>query len=74
MPWNTKNHISFLKKKIKYLNQYSHVGTGTAFTPKFIFDAKMKYSVLLKDIVFRYFFQWVCLKYQFEDRMKTFKN
>ena len=45
---DTLEIISFQKKKVKYLHKYCPPAPGTAFSPKFILDTKVKNNVFWK--------------------------
>ena len=51
----------FLKKKVRSVHGYCPVATGTAFSTKFILDAKMKNSVFWKISCADTFSNWVAL-------------
>ena len=49
------------KKKVKSLHRYCPVATGTALSPTFILDAKVKNSIFWKISYSRTFSNWVAL-------------
>ena len=53
--------ISFLSTKVKSLYKYCAAATGTAFSPKFILDAKVQNSVFWKISYSGIFCNWVAL-------------
>ena len=60
MHWNPKNDQVFVEK-IKSPLKYCLAATGTAFSPKFILDAKVQNSIFLKISYSGVFCNWVAL-------------